>query len=297
VRSLVAGWFSFEQMGASAGDLIARDVVCSCLRAAGRAYDVALAAPFEGGETWSSADPAEYSEVIFVCGPFGNGPPLTEFLERFADRPLVGINLSLLEPLHVWNPFDLLLERDSDLTARPDLAFLGGDATVPTAGLVLIGSQPEYGERARHLQAHEVVRRVLGKREIATVEIDTRLDDRNRVGLRTPREVEALIARMDVVITTRLHGMVLALKNGVPAVAIDSVAGGAKVNRQAEALGWPAALEVNGLIDSELERALDWCLTEEARTEARRCRAQARQHLRVVLDELSSFLAESGRSA
>jgi polysaccharide pyruvyl transferase WcaK-like protein len=61
--------------------------------------------------------------------------------------------------------------------------------------------------------------------------------------LRTPREVEALIARMDVVITTRLHRTVPALKNGVPAVAINSVSGGAKIKRQAEALGSPAALE------------------------------------------------------
>ena len=28
VKTLVAGWFSFEQMEASAGDLLARDLVC-----------------------------------------------------------------------------------------------------------------------------------------------------------------------------------------------------------------------------------------------------------------------------
>ena len=49
--------------------------------------------------------------------------------------------------------------------------------------------------------------------------------------LRTAEEVESLIARMDVVLTTRLHGLVLALKHGVPVVAIDPIAGGAKLRR------------------------------------------------------------------
>jgi hypothetical protein len=49
VKTLVAGWFSFELMGASAGDLLARDVACEWLRDAGREYDIALAPPFTGG--------------------------------------------------------------------------------------------------------------------------------------------------------------------------------------------------------------------------------------------------------
>ena len=57
MKALVAGWFSFEQMGASAGDLMARDLVCEWLDEAGRAYDVALAAPFEGGVDWRASIP------------------------------------------------------------------------------------------------------------------------------------------------------------------------------------------------------------------------------------------------
>ena len=55
-KVLVAGWFSFEQMGASAGDLMARDVVCDWLEQAGRSYDVALAPPFSGGLAWREVD-------------------------------------------------------------------------------------------------------------------------------------------------------------------------------------------------------------------------------------------------
>ena len=44
---------------------------------------------------------------------------------------------------------------------------------------------------------------------------------------------------MDVVITTRLHGTVLALKNGVPVIPIDPIADGAKITLQVKSLNWP----------------------------------------------------------
>jgi hypothetical protein len=69
--------------------------------------------------------------------------------------------------------------------------------------------------------ALEIAIRAVGlSGEVAAVPIDSRLDV-NKAGLRTPAEVESSIARMDVVLTTRLHGTALSLKNGVPVVAID----------------------------------------------------------------------------
>ena len=67
-------------------------------------------------------------------------------------------------------------------------------------------------------------------------------------------------------VTTRLHGMVLSLRQGVPAVAIDAIPGGAKVTRQAAALGWPAALRAD-VSDEALGKAWDFCLTDEAMSE------------------------------
>ena len=54
---LVTGWFSFEQMGATAGDLLVRDLVCEWLECAGLSCDVPLAPPFSGGVDWRSVDP------------------------------------------------------------------------------------------------------------------------------------------------------------------------------------------------------------------------------------------------
>jgi polysaccharide pyruvyl transferase WcaK-like protein len=84
---------------------------------------------------------------------------------------------------------------------------------------------------------------------------------------------------MDVVLTTRLHGMVLALKNGVPAVAIDAITGGAKVSCQAKVLEWPMCFAVETVTDPALRRAFDFCLTPEARQAASDCAVRARQRL------------------
>jgi Polysaccharide pyruvyl transferase len=292
VRALVAGWFSFEQMGASAGDLLARDVVCSWLDSAGRPYDIAVAAPFQGGVDWERVDPSNYSEVVFVCGPFGSGPPLSDFLERFRAQALVGVNLSLLEPLEAWNPFDLLIERDSSRTARPDVSLLSPPSSVPVAGLVLIDSQPEYGERDRREAANELIARTLADREIAVIRVDTRLDE-NSTGLKNPGEVEAVIARMDVIVTTRLHGTVLAIKRGVPPLVIDPVAGGAKVRRQAETIGWPAVCGADTADPDSLAAALDWCLSEKARETVRTCRARGVGMLGRARDEFLAYLSNN----
>jgi hypothetical protein len=285
MKTLVCGWFSFESMGASAGDVLVRDLACDWLAGAGRDYDVALAPPFEGGVDWRTADPRAYEEVLFVCGPFGNGPPLTEFLERFSGRRLVGLNLTMLEPVEDWDPTALLIERDSSREARPDLAFLSDRAKVPVVGVVLIDSQPEYGARDLHVTVDEAIEALLSSRELAVVRIDTRLDV-NATELRTAGEVESLIARMDAVVTTRLHGLVLAIKNGVPALAVDTVAGGAKVSRQAEVLGWPIVLTPEDLDGDVLGKALHRCLSPEARDMARACSERARARLASVRDEL-----------
>jgi hypothetical protein len=268
-------------------------VACEWLRDAGREYDVALAPPFAGGVDWRAVDPAAYEQVVFVCGPFGNGPPLVEFLEKFAGRRLVGLNLTMHQPLDEWNPFDLLIERDSSARSHPDLSLASRQPLVPVVGLVLLDNQPGYGKRDLLRPANEALRRLAASRDVAVVPIDTRLDT-NATGLRSAAQVESLIARTDVVLTTRLHGTVLALKNGVPALAVDPVAGGGKIGRQAEALGWPVVLAADGLDDAALGAALDYCLTAAARAAARDCAERAAVALRRARDE---FLADQARAA
>jgi hypothetical protein len=293
VKTLLAGWFSFEGMGATAGDLISRDLAQGWLRAAGHDVDVAHARPFTGGVDWRTVDAKRYETVVFVCGPMGNGPPVDEFLARFSRSRLVGLNLSMLDPVEAWNPFDLLIERDSTMHARPDIAF-GADATlIPLVGVVLVHPQQEYGG-GLHATANAAISRLLSESDIAAIAIDTRLDE-NAGLLTTAPAVESAIARMDAIVTTRLHGAVLAIKNAVPPLVIDPIAGGAKVAAQMRALGWTAAYTADSIDDEQLAAALRYCLSDAGRSDAAVCRDRAAAVVRGIRDGFLSELAVNVR--
>jgi hypothetical protein len=293
VKSLVAGWFSFDEVVATVGDLLARDVLCRWLERANLDYEVANAPLVGDGVDWRIADPDAYERVIFVCGPFGRRPLLEQFVERFGARPLVGVNLSMLEGEAAWNPFEVLFERDGGAgQPQPDLSFLApAEPAVPVVAVLLAHPQDEYAG-AMHGAASEAIARLPDLRPAALLHTDTDLLDGDRV--RHASEVVSLVARADVVVTTRMHGLVLALREGVPAVAIDPIAGGAKVSRQAEAVGWAAALRVEELTDAELCEAYDWCLSDEARERARACFEDARRRLGVLEAELVASLGTLG---
>ncbi len=297
MKSLVAGWFSFDEVVATVGDLLARDVLCRWLDRAGVAYEVANAPLVGGGVDWRAVDPEGCDRVIFVCGPFGRRPLLEKFVERFAGRPLVGVNLSMLEGDWAWDPFDLLLERDGGpgRTTRPDLTFA---APAPPAlfvtAVILAQPQAEYQE-GLHGAAAAAIARLPDLRATALFHTDTDLIDADRI--RGAAEVTSLIARADAVVTTRLHGLVLALRLGVPAVAIDAIPGGAKVTRQAAAIGWPAALRADELTDEALGEAWDFCRTEEARGRARECAEHAQRELAALERSFVAALPGSTASA
>jgi hypothetical protein len=281
VRVLVAGWFSFEYGHATAGDVISADVLVNWLRELDFKPDVASVAPFEGDVNWREVSPEDYGLVVFVCGPFEIKSYEAEFLYRFRRNRVIGINLSLNQSPQEWNPFDRLLERDSPSGARAELAFAGDADHVPVVGACLVEDYPEGHTK----KAHGHIRALLNRHDLAIVPIDTRLD-KNQFGLRSKSEVESLLARMDAVVTTRLHGMVLAIKNGVPVVPIDPKWGGGKIVRQAQTIGWPVSFSVDDLDPGKLDDALRFCLSAPAREQAKSCARQALVQLAAVKEEL-----------
>jgi hypothetical protein len=294
MRVLLAGWFSFEGMNTTAGDLLARDVAARWLEQGGYAHDVAVTPALGEGVDFHAVDPARYTHLVFVCGPFRNTSFINGLLARFAGCRRIGLNLSMLTPLDEWNPFDVLLERDSTATARPDITFASDAPPAPVIGVCLVHPQHEYGKKGLHRTANEAIQRLTESRPMAVVRIDTCLEQ-NKTGLRVPAEVEALLARMDVVLTTRLHGTVLSLKNGVPVVAVDPIAGGAKILRQAETIGWPVVFTADAVSDDALSDALDFCLTPAARDRAAACAARAREAVDRTRAEFLAGLAAEGR--
>ena len=106
-----------------------------------------------------------------------------------------------------------------------------------------------------------------------------------------------MIARMDAVVTTRLHGTVLAMKHGVPAVVIDPVAGGHKVARQARTIGWDTVFTADALDDGQLSAALDFCLSPAGRRQAARVRVRAIHAANAVKDAFLEAVATQEREA
>ncbi|AKG20961.1 hypothetical protein IJ00_06295 [Calothrix sp. 336/3] len=292
MKVLVAGCFSIEGGGATAGDLLAAELVCDWLDHISFPYDIAVIPPFREGIALENADPNNYSHVIFVCGPFGRERGGDDFLKRFASCHTIGIDLTMLEPLDQWNPFDVLIERDSSVCARPDITFLSRRELVPVVGVCLV--EP-YGAAFEEV-AYAAVQRLVESRQISVVEIDTRLDENSR-GFRSPAEIESILARMDMVITTRLHGTVLSLKNGVPTLSIDPGGDSLKIIRQAETIGWPVVFKADEITDEALQQAFDYCLTEEARMKAKECSERATKMVQEIRDQFIRALTCSNNLA
>ena len=254
--ALVAGHFSYRYRRSTFGDTEALRVVLDWLESAGIPYDVA-SDPANGinGLDLDALDPRPYTIFIFVCGPWTGDP---ELLARFAHCRRIGINLSV-EP-DVDHGFDILLPRDRLEVQNPDLAFLSRAPNPPLVGVALVHKQPEYGERQCHSRVGQLIDSYLHRGEVVGIPLNT-LSFQNPTSLTNAVQFENLVRRLDAVITTRLHGLVFALKNGVPAVAIDAVAGGAKVTAQARGLEWPLIFDGAKVSEEEIRDAVARCVS------------------------------------
>ena len=84
---------------------------------------------------------------------------------------------------------------------------------------------------------------------------------------------------------------------GVPVVAVDPAAGGAKIKRQARKLEWPAVFNVDDSSDEALQEAFDYCLSEQARAKAVKCYKQATEAVYQVRDQFVAGIGEADRSS
>nr|WP_255426587.1 polysaccharide pyruvyl transferase family protein [Pseudonocardia sp. C8] len=261
---MVAGWPSFVDGEATAGDLLAMARVADAVRGPGRRVEQLLSPVLDpSAESATTADPAGCTHLVFACGP-ARGAQVARLHERFAGARRIAVGVSVPDPLDpAVTGFHRVLARDGTEDAAPDLCWSAPDpAPVPVVGVVLAPGQPEYGDRRRHDQVHAVLAEWLRDLDAARLELDTRVDPRDWRHPATPGQFRAVLSRLDAVVTTRLHGAVLALAAGVPALAVDPVAGGAKVTAQGRALGWPvlAGEDVAGPHGrAVLDRAWEWC--------------------------------------
>ncbi|MGR6968441.1 polysaccharide pyruvyl transferase family protein [Streptomyces cynarae] len=276
LRTLLTGWFSFVDGEATAGDVLALRRVEDVLRHQGIPYDVAWSPGFRPSALHlDDVRPASYSHLIFICGPL-HGPGIEELHRRFAHCVRIAVGTSVLDADDpAVTGFHRVLPRDAPAMGPvPDLStHAPSETTTPVVGVILTHGQHEYGERRRHDEAAETVTRWLAGKDCARVELETRLDSHDWRLCATPGQFESVLSRMDLVVTDRLHGLVLALRGGVPALAVDPVEGGAKLTAQAEACGWPALVPADRLTTRRLDHWWQWCLTS-GRVAARQVRRE-----------------------
>jgi hypothetical protein len=263
-RTLLTGWFSFLHGEATAGDVLALRHVEARLLRAGVPYDVVWSPGFRPGAlSLDDVDPARYTRLLFVCGPV-HGEQIAALHERFAHCFRVALGVSTVDPADpALSGFHRVMSRDGPgtLRGRVDLAASApAEEPVPVVGIVLTGGQREYGARRRHDTVAEGLTSWLAGKDCARLELDTRLDRDDWRRNATCGQYLSVVERLDLVVTDRLHGMVLALRSGVPALAVDPVAGGAKVSAQARVCRWPAVLHPEEVSPRLLDHWWAWCL-------------------------------------
>ncbi|HEY0718264.1 MAG TPA: polysaccharide pyruvyl transferase family protein, partial [Streptosporangiaceae bacterium] len=240
-RVLLTGWFSFLHGEATAGDVLALEAVQGALDRAGIGYEVAWSPVFRPGALrLEDARPGRYTHLVFVCGPV-HGAPVAGLHIQFAALRRIAVGVTVIDRSDpACAGFDLVLARDGDgstphrdLSAAVPLPSERSRVTpvqaapqIPVTGVVLASGQGEYGARRRHEQVTRDLTGWIGGKSAAPVPLETRLDSRDWRLCSSAAAFEALLSRMDVVVTTRLHGLVLALRAGIPALAVDPVDGG-----------------------------------------------------------------------
>lgn len=274
-RALLMGHFS------TVGDIESLETVRHWLEDLDLPYDImpffdSVREKLPGCVKWNRVDPSAYSHLVMICGPVWENQ-LKELgidLNAFQHCVRIGINLTMVNPVRQWNPFDILLERDSDRFTRPDLTFLTETPTVRVLGRCLVKKQLSYAGRERHEEARQLFDEVARRLDCGTIDLDTRWY-REQNGLKSPAQFFSALHRVDLLLTNRLHGLVYALKAGVPVIAIDAIEGGAKVMAQAQTLGWPQCFTLEDATPDRLLAAIEWCWTPHAHDTIRLCQERA----------------------
>ncbi|SHM36984.1 polysaccharide pyruvyl transferase family protein [Actinacidiphila paucisporea] len=264
----LTGWFSFTDGEVTAGDLLSLDAVRAALDAAGIPYEVFWSPVFHpaGPALADLPRPAPHSRMVFVCGPV-HGEQVEDLHSAFAASARYAVGVSVVDPRSpAVTGFHRVLARDTPDAegVAADLSFEAPPARrpPPVAGVVLTGGQGEYGPRRRHDEVtHAVLDRLRGM-DAALVRLDTRTSTAEWDLPSTAEQYEAVLRRMDVVVTNRLHGLVLALRCGIPVLAVDPVDRRAKLSAQGRALSWPAVLTPDEVGTPAFDRWWSWCLTE-----------------------------------
>lgn len=318
MKILLAWYGSFARNG-TLGDYLSVKALAGFLESEGFQFDCASSRPYEGlnGRMVSldCISPSGYDTLVFCCGPvMKSNRKLVSLFEAFAHAHKIGVGVSLFQPGHFnyYNPFDYVLSRENTANNHEDIAIIAPASACParsgaknlTVGLVLRGKQGEYGaENCKSDAANQLLRSLArdltGKntpliarmldsrhRKSQIVEIDNHLESCKSA----PEEIECRYRQCDLILTTRFHGAIMALRNDIPFIAVDQISGGAKVAKLLGHLGYPHVREIDRADARELRTAAARLLENGDASLQTRIKAGAQNRARETLAELGAHL-------
>jgi hypothetical protein len=324
-RKMLVAWYgSFFQNG-TVGDYLAVNSLTRFLEENNFEFDCASYKAFEGlkGKTLTLDEiiPEQYDVIIFCCGPIlKNHPHLSNLFEKFKHAYKIGISVSLLPQDHFnyYNPFDYVLARENNEINYEDIAVLAVSTFEKkrhkrgriTVGLALRNEQFEYGvENCKYIEANGYIKKLADKltekkeakvnrlhdvfrdpnkaiQQENIIEIENHLERSHR----TPSEIEGLYNECDIILTTRFHGSILALRNNIPFIAIDQIENGAKVYGLVSQTGYPFVWKINDVSYEKLEVTAEELLSGKYDNELRVAKLNAEAKAKMSLKQLHSHL-------
>jgi hypothetical protein len=271
-RALIFGPFGVKDRGCTFGDVHAAEVVASWLTEKNIEYDIVNEVSYSKKNIeFKKINPKIYNILFYVCGPFGIGSfkPL-DVKKDFKHCKKIAVNVSVdRDDISSYQGHvDYIIARDSGTVKNPDLVFNIKNTKVPVIGVLLIHSNGPKG-----LKCHEKIKKEVwnffDKEKYARIDMDTIITTKkniNRTRVYSSDILDSLICRCDAIISNRLHGVVYALKNKIPVLAIDPIIGGHKVQKQIESIKWPCFLSGENAtaenISLEMKKILEGKYTE-----------------------------------
>lgn len=275
----LCGWFSLEKGQATSGDIFCLNRVIAWLKEWGIQFEV-IYSKKSGGPGYASYNSKNFSSQIFVCGPIdGKYNIQTELFEWFEGKWYFWSN----SVVDVYNRMDATntLCRDGLVTTYPDFSFLFSVPDRPFILTIFRGAQKEYGlSNCFHDTVSNIVNEFLQSHEYFYENLSTELDCSWHDMLRKSIAIEKFISCADIVITTRLHGLVHTLRSGRMAIAIDQIKGGAKVASLCRQIDYPYFILAENLTTGWLQENVSYLLS-------RRQPNESQKYLDKSLTELS----------
>lgn len=219
------------------------------------------------------------AKVVFVCGPITHSQDLQDLLSNQGGAIKIAVGVSILaNQARMNSQFHHIVARDGADPSYFDLAISRtieptGCDRFETAGVCVRGPQGEYGHNREGMfrRAEAIIQDALRHGSLRPKTIDTVLSAVN-----SPEAIHAGFSSSDIVLTTRMHGALLALAAGKPVIAIDQVPGGAKVSSVVRKTGWPFVLQAETATNETVRLMMDEIRSGDWKAQVLSAQAQIR---------------------